>query len=94
MHCKTSEVRVTVTDDALFVGVPSSFTAMRYHSLVLDSGAAAQSKALTVTARSDDGQVMAVTLTGPRNVYGVQFHPESYFSEEGEQLVSNFLKTR
>ena len=73
----------------LFAGVPSPVRVVRYHSLA----AVEVPPSLRVTARSEDGVVMAVAhRTLP--LAGVQFHPESVMSEHGERLVANFLAGR
>ncbi len=75
--------------DAMFAGVPSPFTAVRYHSLVADP--ATLSNQLSVTARSDDdGEVMAIAHAS-LPIMGVQFHPESIATEHGAKLIANFL---
>ena len=72
---------------ALFKGLPSPFAAARYHSLMV----AVQSPELEVTAHSEDGVVMG--LSHPRfPLHGVQFHPESFMTEAGFELVENFLR--
>lgn len=72
---------------ALFKGLPSPFTAARYHSLMVE----VQSAELEVTAQSEDGVVMG--LSHPRfPLHGVQFHPESFMTEAGFELVENFLR--
>lgn len=78
----------TVTHDGsgVLAGLPSPFAAVRYHSLA----ARVVPSCLEVTARSDDGVVMAVRHRS-RPLEGVQFHPESILSEHGARLVSNFL---
>jgi para-aminobenzoate synthetase component 2 len=84
VHGKAS--LITHDGSELFTGVPKTFRAGRYHSLVTEvpSGAA-----LTITARNEDGQIMALQhKTAP--VYGVQFHPESVLTEYGLDLISNF----
>ncbi len=91
MHGKTSLVRHT--GDALLAGLPSPFTAMRYHSLLADP--ASLPATLEVTAWSaDDGcepEVMALHhRTAP--VFGVQFHPESVATETGKVVLGNFLQ--
>jgi anthranilate synthase/aminodeoxychorismate synthase-like glutamine amidotransferase len=85
-HGKTS--RVTHDGSALFRNVSNPFDAGRYHSLVVEErGLPAE---LLVTARTDDGLVMALAHRS-LPVYGVQFHPESVLSPEGEKLIANFL---
>jgi anthranilate synthase/aminodeoxychorismate synthase-like glutamine amidotransferase len=85
-HGKSS--RVSHDGSGLFQGVANPFDAGRYHSLVVDE--ASLPAELSVTARSDDGLVMAIAhRTLP--AYGVQFHPESVLTPEGERLIANFL---
>jgi len=90
MHGKTCPVEHQ--DDELFEGIPSPFTAMRYHSLVVDWKALPHD--LVVTAWSGDrahgGEIMAMKHRH-YPVYGVQFHPESIGTEAGKQLLANFL---
>ncbi len=86
MHGKTSRIHHDGTD--LFAGVPSPFTATRYHSLVVAPDSLPPS--LRVTATSEDGEIMAVAhRTDP--VVGVQFHPESALTENGYWLIDRFL---
>jgi anthranilate synthase/aminodeoxychorismate synthase-like glutamine amidotransferase len=87
MHGKTSEIR---HDGAgVFAGLPNPFSAMRYHSLVVDERSLPAEFA--VSARTADGEVM-----GFRHrewpLEGVQFHPESYRTEAGTALLRNFLR--
>ncbi len=73
----------------LFEGLPQPFVAGRYHSLVVDP--ATMPAELRVTARTADGEIMAVKhATNP--TWGVQFHPESILTPDGEKLLSNFLR--
>jgi anthranilate synthase/aminodeoxychorismate synthase-like glutamine amidotransferase len=86
MHGKTS--RIHHDGSGLFTGVPSPFTAARYHSLVIAPDSLPPS--LRVTATSEDGEIMAVAhRTDP--VVGVQFHPESALTENGYWLIDRFL---
>jgi anthranilate synthase/aminodeoxychorismate synthase-like glutamine amidotransferase len=86
MHGKTSRIHHDGSD--LFAGVPSPFTATRYHSLVIAPDSLPPS--LRVTATSEDGEIMAVAhRTDP--VVGVQFHPESALTENGYWLIDRFL---
>jgi len=72
----------------LFDNIPSPFSAGRYHSLV--AAAAGIPDCLSVTARTDEGLVMAVQhRTLP--VFGLQFHPESVLTQHGYQILGNFL---
>ena len=69
-------------------GLPSPFTATRYHSLIVDRDT--MPDALVPTAWTADGIVMAMHhRTLP--IYGVQFHPESIASEHGHEILANFL---
>ena len=72
---------------ALFAGLPSPFSAARYHSLMVD----VRSPVLEVTARSDDGVIMGLSHQ-EFPLHGVQFHPESFMTEAGFDLVENFLR--
>ncbi|MEI9850724.1 MAG: aminodeoxychorismate/anthranilate synthase component II [Sphingomonas sp.] len=85
MHGKTSPVHHDGT--GLFEGLPSPFTATRYHSLIVDD----IPPGLIVNATADDGSVMGFRhATLP--IHGVQFHPESIATEHGHAMLANFLK--
>ncbi|MFL5535346.1 MAG: anthranilate synthase component II [Gemmatimonadales bacterium] len=86
MHGKPS--RIHHQAQGLFAGLPSPFTATRYHSLVI--APASVPPDLRVTATSEDGEIMAVQHAS-NPVYGVQFHPESVLSEQGYRLLDHFL---
>jgi anthranilate synthase/aminodeoxychorismate synthase-like glutamine amidotransferase len=85
MHGRTSDVEHD--GRGLFCGVPSPFRVMRYHSLAVDESTLPD--CLEVSARADDGTVMAIRHRSLR-VEGVQFHPESFLSEHGVALARNF----
>lgn len=85
MHGKTSPV--THDGSGLFEGLPSPFTATRYHSLIVDDIPAD----LIVNARSDDGHVMGFRHAS-LPIHGVQFHPESIATEHGHAMLANFMK--
>jgi len=84
MHGKTSEVRHN--GHALFAGIPSPFTVMRYHSLAVDNFT---DHSLQAIAHTDDGTIMALAHKHYSCV-GVQFHPESVGTEYGLQLLKNW----
>jgi len=86
MHGKPS--RIHHPGQGLFAGLPSPFTATRYHSLVI--APASVPPELKVPATSEDGEIMAVQHAS-NPVYGVQFHPESVLSEQGYRLLDHFL---
>jgi anthranilate synthase/aminodeoxychorismate synthase-like glutamine amidotransferase len=86
MHGKTSFVRHE--GKGVLAGLPEPFEATRYHSLVVDPDSVPD--ALEVTARTDDGVVMALRHR-ELPVEGVQFHPESILTDGGHQLLKNFL---
>jgi anthranilate synthase/aminodeoxychorismate synthase-like glutamine amidotransferase len=86
MHGKLSEV--SHDGQTIFRGLKNPFTAMRYHSLVIDPQRLPVD--LTVTARTSDGVIMGVRHKR-FPIEGVQFHPESILTEEGKKLLNNFL---
>ena len=69
-------------------GLPAPFTATRYHSLIVDRESVPD--ALEITAWTADGLVMGLAHREHPH-HGVQFHPESYLSVDGMQLLANFL---
>ena len=84
MHGKTSPV--THDGSGLFAGLPSPFTATRYHSLIVEN----IPPQLVVNVTSDDGHVMGFRhATLP--IHSVQFHPESIATEHGHAMLANFM---
>lgn len=88
MHGKQSEVRFD-RDCPLFRGCPEITPVARYHSLAADPDTIPAS--LKVTARTTDGEVMAVQHT-VYPIYGVQFHPESILTPDGKTMLRNFIE--
>jgi len=86
VHGKTSEIRHGGT--GLFRGLSDPMTATRYHSLVVDRGSVPES--LEITAWTGDGLVMGLAHR-ERPHHTVQFHPESYLTRDGMDLLANFL---
>jgi para-aminobenzoate synthetase component II len=89
MHGKTSEVHHN--GDRLFEGIPSPFTATRYHSLIVERESLPPD--LEIIAWTDDNTIMGVRHAR-FPVWGVQFHPESILTTHGKQILANFLKIR
>lgn len=85
MHGKTSPV--SHDGSGLFAGLPSPFTATRYHSLIVEN----IPHDLIVNATSDDGHVMGFRHT-TLPIHGVQFHPESIATEHGHAMLANFMR--
>lgn len=88
MHGKQSVVSVDVKTP-LFAGLPERTDVARYHSLA--ALADTMPACLRVTARADDGEIMAVQHA-EHPVFGVQFHPESIMTPQGMQILQNFLE--
>ena len=87
VHGKVHMIRHS--GEGLFEGVSPGMMATRYHSLVLERDSLPAQ--LKVDAEAEDGTVMAISHeTMP--LFGIQFHPESYGTEEGETLIRNFLR--
>jgi anthranilate phosphoribosyltransferase len=86
VHGKTDQI--THDGRHLFAGIPSPFTATRYHSLCVDADTVPD--VLEVQARTPDGVIMGVHHR-ELPVFGVQFHPESVLTPEGTKLLANFL---
>lgn len=87
MHGKQSDCKIDNTDE-LFKGLPEYIKVARYHSLAADEDT--MPDCLKVIATTDDGEIMAVKhKTKP--IWGVQFHPESIMTPDGEKMLKNFL---
>ena len=87
MHGKTSPI--LHDDTGLYRGLPSPFTATRYHSLIVpEEGMPTE---LVINARTPDGQVMGVRHAS-LPIHGVQFHPESIATEHGHAMLANFMR--
>ncbi len=89
MHGKTSPVKHN--GEGIFQGLPSPFTATRYHSLIVKRETLPD--CLEITAETEDGVIMGLrhkTL----EIHGVQFHPESILTEHGKEMLKNFLDVK
>jgi len=86
MHGKTSPI--LHEGRGVFGGLPSPFTATRYHSLAVRRETLPD--ALAVTAWTEDGEIMGLSHR-TRPIHGVQFHPESIATQHGHEMIANFL---
>lgn len=86
MHGRTSPI--LHRGEGVFHGLPSPFTATRYHSLLVERESLPE--ALEVTAWTEEGEIMGLRHR-ELDVEGVQFHPESFLTEHGHALLGNFL---
>jgi len=89
MHGKTSTIE-KVSETTVFKELPKNFTATRYHSLVVNQENL-PSCIIPTAFSADDHEIMALEIEG-REIYGIQFHPESIMSEYGHEMLDNFLK--
>jgi len=89
MHGKTS--MVSHDGSALFAGMSLPFEAGRYHSLCAEAGSLPDE--LVVTAQTDRGEIMGVRHKS-LPLHGVQFHPESVLTPEGDTLMTNFMRMK
>jgi anthranilate synthase/aminodeoxychorismate synthase-like glutamine amidotransferase len=88
VHGKTAVIACNQRD--LFASLPKTFTATRYHSLVVERDSLPS--ALEITAETD-GLIMGLKHRS-RSIYGLQFHPESILTEHGKTMLKNFLDMR
>ena len=86
MHGKTSAIHHNGKD--LFAGMANPFNATRYHSLVIRRDS--MPDFLEITAETEEGEIMGVRHK-QLPIWGVQFHPESILTENGRQIMKNFL---
>jgi anthranilate synthase component 2 len=89
MHGKSSMVHHT--NEGVFAGLPSPFSVIRYHSLVVKREGLPE--CLDITAWTDDGTIMGLRHR-EHPVEGVQFHPESFMTQGGKEILKNFLAGR
>jgi anthranilate synthase/aminodeoxychorismate synthase-like glutamine amidotransferase len=88
MHGKSS--LIYHSNSGVFAGMPNPFSAIRYHSLAIKRQGLPD--CLEITAWTDDGEIMGIRHRQHR-VEGVQFHPESFMTEKGMEILNNFLKS-
>ena len=88
MHGKMSEITIN-NKNPLFEGLEDKIYAARYHSLIIDDETFPED--LKVIGRDEKGQIMAVCHK-EYAVYGIQFHPESIYTDHGKKMIENFLE--
>ena len=88
MHGKTSTMK-QVSECKIFKDLPNTFIATRYHSLIVDKSTLPSNIEATVFSE-DDHEIMALQIKD-KDIYGIQFHPESIMSEYGHEMIGNFL---
>ncbi|MGG6312088.1 aminodeoxychorismate/anthranilate synthase component II [Paenibacillus macerans] len=89
MHGKTSPI--LHRGESVFAGLPSPFTATRYHSLIVERESLPD--CLEITAETAEGEIMGLRHK-EYAVEGVQFHPESIITQHGHQILRNFLNRK
>lgn len=89
MHGKTSKIKV-LKETLLFKGLPEEFTQTRYHSLSVEQ-TNLPSVIIPTSISLDDEEMMSLEIKD-KQIYGVQFHPESIMSEYGYEMINNFLE--
>lgn len=90
MHGKTSPIHHN--NKGIHANLPNPFTAMRYHSLIVEQSDLPPE--LEVTAWTEEGEIMGLQRPGSSGQYaihGVQYHPESFLTQSGDLLMNNFL---
>jgi para-aminobenzoate synthetase component 2 len=86
MHGKTSPIHHD--GKTIFAGLPSPFTATRYHSLIVRRETLPD--CLEISAETAEGEIMALRHK-EYLIEGVQFHPESIITDHGHQMLRNFI---
>ena len=89
MHGKISKIKILNTKSKMFKKIPRVINATRYHSLIIDKKTLDQS--FEITAQTTDKIIMAIEHKN-YPLYGIQFHPESYKTKYGQQIIKNFIK--
>ena len=89
-HGKTSQIKIK-KQDKLFKGIKDNFTAIRYHSLIINRDNFPEE--LEILAETAAEEIMAIKHR-QYNIYGLQFHPESILTKRGEKLIRNLINCR
>ena len=89
MHGKLS--KIYHDERTIYEGVSNPFLATRYHSLIVEEKSLPP--CLEISSYTEEGEIMGIRLKGKR-AEGVQFHPESFLTEDGIKILRNFLRLR
>lgn len=90
MHGKTDQI--SHNGRAIFEGLPNPMTATRYHSLIIKTDTLSKEFEVTAWADSPSGKEIMAIQHREHPTFGVQFHPESYLTECGTDLLKNFIE--
>jgi anthranilate synthase component II len=94
MHGKTSMIHHK--GESVFAGLPSPYTATRYHSLVIEKESMPDCLQITAWTQTEDGKLDEIMGVRHKTleVHGVQFHPESILTEHGHEMLKNFINIK
>ena len=87
MHGKISNI--CHNKKSLFKNMPQNFKATRYHSLIVEKESLPEN--IVISSESSEGYIMSIEVSKAK-AYGLQFPPESYDTELGQRIISNFIK--
>ena len=90
MHGKTS--KIISKKVGILKNLPKIFEATRYHSLIIDSSTLHKDFEIIATVQENSEEIIMAIKHNKYNLFGVQFHPESIFSEQGNKIIANFLE--
>ena len=88
MHGKVSKIKIC-KKSLIFKNIPKTINATRYHRLIIDKKTL--DKSFEITAQTDDNIIMAIHHKKYK-LYGIQFHPESYKTQYGQEIINNFIR--
>ncbi|MAK12540.1 MAG: aminodeoxychorismate/anthranilate synthase component II [Candidatus Pelagibacter sp.] len=87
MHGKISKINI-IKKSSIFKNIPKIIRATRYHSLIIENKTL--HKSFEITAQTEDNIIMAIQHK-KYQLYGIQFHPESYETKQGQKIINNFI---
>ena len=90
MHGKTS--MISHNKQTIFKGLKVPYHVMRYHSLIIESSTLHKDFEIIASVQENSEEIIMAIKHNKYNLFGVQFHPESIFSEQGNKIIANFLE--